>query len=645
MRKLLLILICLSLLLSNVFAASDEITNMDAQITVDSNGTSRVTVLAEVHFVNRPTTFLFPLGADAKDITASGASYDQKNIDGVKCIVFENESGFSGTITFQCSYTLPCTMRESADRQHFTAKLPERGWEYPINRFKLTTTFPTEITDFPRWQSAYYGDVIDNYLTIQITDNTVTAKSNIVFRDHETLTMDLDFQPDAFVLKHLAEKSVSFDRILFISLYVLCMGYWLIALWKGRDKQKKNLAFHYQFSAGEVPCQLFGENADIGALIAHWGNLGYILLRRTKGNRLRLEKQMDMENERSTAERRIFKSIFRSTSTIEVAGPRFMAAVNAEAPVLRAHWRNRMFQKKDGRPDLFLFLCLVAGFFFSLMLFDTLLPSNAGRWVWIIVLTLLTLPLYNLLQKVIPHWYRPTRRIYMGLGVGIIVVLYLLAIPVELGVYLFFNLLLQVGAGFVTRFGGQRTVPGQETVLEILSLRNLILHSNRNFAKEVVRGDSQYYYRTLPYAEILGVGKRFHKYFGAVTTDPCPWFVDERNSIPSTGSFFKIYKEFIHRIRSESRGIFLRSMAKSLAMSLPRIRPGFGSGSSNTRKSASQSGRSRGTSSHNSGTRRPSSARRPSGRSNTRPSSSPRRTQATGRSHGRSNPTYSGKRS
>ena len=91
MRKLLLILLCLCLLLGNVYAASDEITNMDAQITVDTNGICKVVILAEVRFVTRPTTFRFPLGTDARDITASGASFDKKTIDDMEYVVFENE--------------------------------------------------------------------------------------------------------------------------------------------------------------------------------------------------------------------------------------------------------------------------------------------------------------------------------------------------------------------------------------------------------------------------------------------------------------------------------------------------------------------------------------------------------------------------
>ena len=571
MRKLLLILICLSLLLGNAFAASDEITKMDAQITVDNNGICTITVLAEVRFVSQPTTFLFPLGTEAGNIAASGASYSSKTIDGVKCILFENESGFSGSQSFQCSYSLPCTMVETSQGQRFTAKLPERGWELPINRYRLTITFPTEVTAFPRWHSSYYGDVIDNYLSIQVKDNTVTASSNIVFRDHETLTMELDFQPHSFALKHLAEQTVPFDRLIFISLYALCILFAIPFFRAGRGKRKKEPVLQFQSSPGDVPCQLFGRSPEAGALIAHWGNLGYILLHRTKTGRFRLEKLMDMGNERSSAERRIFKALFRSTAFIDVGGARFMNAWNTEAPVLRAHWKNRMFERKGKNPRLIRLLCLIAGFFFSLMVFDILLPATSWRWFWLFLLTPATLPLYWLLQQVPSRYYRPDRWLSIGLGAGGALILYLLASPADCGGFLFFTLLLQLAGGYVTRFGGKRTTAGTEIVEAILSFRKFIAHSDSAAAKQLVTRDSQYFYRTLPYAEILGLGNRFRKHFAPITTEACPWLVEERNGLSSPGAFYTLYTELLQQLRIQGQKGALRSLGEKLSASLPRL--------------------------------------------------------------------------
>ena len=641
LRKLLLILICISLLLGNVFAASDEITKMDAQITVDSDGTCRVTVIAEVRFTTRPTTFLFPLGTDAGDITASGASYRSKTVDGVKCIFFENDSGFNGNQTFQCSYTLPCTMWESVEHQNFIAKIPERGMDYPINRYFLTVTFPTDITAFPQWHSSYYGDVIDNYMTIQVKDNTVTAKSNIVFRDHETLSMSLAFEPDAFTLRHLAEQTVRFDRMIFFLLYAVCIIYWFVALRKSRITTNDDTGFHFESSAGEVPSQLYSDKVDIGGLIALWGRLGYILLYRNRRGSFRLEKQMPMGNERSTAERRLFHSIFQSSSSVEIPGQRFLSAVNRESSVLIAHWKHRLFEKKDGNPRLLRRLCLSVGLFLSLMIFDTLLAATPGRWFWLVVLTALSLPLHLVLQQVIPHFYRPDRWIYTGLGAGATLILFLLAVPAECGIYLFFNILLQIGAGFATRFGGQRTLPGRELVRELLRLRKFVLHCDSKAVVQCVSDDNQYFYRILPYAEIMGVGSRFLKHFGPATTETCPWLIDEKDSKLSPKDFYEVYTDFVQQIRRENSMSMLRALQKDLSISLPRVRPGTHSGSRNTgsRNNGARNTSSRRNSTYINNAHRPASRprreSRPPVHAGQRP---PRRTQH------RANPNHTGRR-
>lgn len=624
LRKLLLILLCFALLMGNAFAASDEITKVEAQITVDNNGLCRVTVLAEVRFVSRPTSFIFPLGTDASDITASGASFSKKTIDGIECVVFKNEGGFSGNYTFQCSYSLPCSLKETSTGQRFTAKLPERGWDYPINRFELSIVFPTEITAFPRWSSSYYGDVVDNYLSIQVEESAVTARSNITFRDHETLTMELDFGPETFDLKHLPQKTVPFDQVAFILLYICAIGYWFMVLRKDQLKKSKDLSYNFQASAGEIPCQLFDGKADMGALLAHWGNLGYVLIRRGKNGRFRLEKQMEMGNERSAAERRIFGAIFRTAAVIEVPGSRFLNACKAESPVLKAHWQNRMFSKKEGSPKLLSLLGLGAGLFFSLMVFDTYFEANAGRWVWIILLTLLSLPLYRVLQKVVPGCYRPTWWLHLAMGAVATLILYLFASSVGFVGYFFFTLLLQMGIGYVTRFGGQRTVSGQETLRQILNFRRSILRSQRNSARATIRRDSQYFYRMLPYAEILGLGARFKRYHAPATAESCPWLTDDRNVLRSASDFYGLYTDFIRQIRNAE----IAERFHSLNLRLPSISFGStGTAGRTTRSSTGSASRS--------------SSRSASGRRSTATA----RSTASRSSRSRSSHTRSGRRS
>lgn len=573
MRKLLLICLCLFLLASTVFAESNEITNFDTRIQVDENGIRHVTATVEIRFTNHTTFFDFPLGKEAEEIIASGGAYELKTIDGVKCVRFLNEAGFVGTQSFRCSYILPCNMTESSDAQHFRTKIPERGWEYAIANYALTVDFPKEITRFPLWESSYYGDDIENYLHIQIREGQVTAVSNTAFRDHETVTMRLDFEPDSFTLRHLAEQTVSTDRLVFFLLFALCITYWLLYL-RGRLRYgKSDSSIRFRSSAGEIPCQLYGGLPDMAGLIAHWGNLGYITLRRTRGGVFRLEKQMEMGNECSSAERRIFHSIFRTLSFVDLSGTHFCSAVAAEAPVLRAHWKNRMFHRGRGRPGVLRTLAMLAGLCVSLMIFDTMLPAAASRWFWLVFLSLLTLPLYRFVQAAVRYVNRFGHGIYALLGIGSIVILFLLASRVEMGVYMFFGLLLQCFCAYVTRFGGKRSLSGEEAVEELTGFRRKIAHSTAESARILLSRDKQYFYRALPYAEILGVGRVFVKHFAPPCTDSCPWFIDERTGELSAMDFYRLYKALLKQLRfSNPLQALERRFHKSAAT--PRVRPG-----------------------------------------------------------------------
>jgi hypothetical protein len=258
---------------------------------------------------------------------------------------------------------------------------------------------------------------------------------------------------------------------------------------------------------------------------------------------------MDMGNERSSAERRLFQSIFRTINYVDLSGLRFRNAVVSDAPVLRAHWRNRMFKGSMGRPRTLRFLSILSGLAVSVMIFDTLLPANPSRWVWLSLLTALTFPLYWLVQKAVRSWYAFGRWIFLGLGAVSAVILFLPARSAELGLYMFLTLLLQSFCSFVTRFGGKHTQAGEETVGELMNFSRYIAHIKEEEARRLLRIDPQYFYRALPYAEILGMDKRFVKYFSASCTEPCPWLLDERKDSVGAKDFYEIYKELLVQLR------------------------------------------------------------------------------------------------
>ncbi|MBR4309380.1 MAG: DUF2207 domain-containing protein [Oscillospiraceae bacterium] len=587
MRKLLLTILCLILLCGCVYAQSPQVSELNTQIQVDLNGVRHVTATAVIDFKDQTTSFVFPLGKDADDITVTGGSYEIHIIDGVKCVVFTNELGYIGKQSFLCTYTLPCTMTEGLDSQGFRMKVPERGWEYAIDKFSLTVNFPVDISEFPVWESSYYGDEIDNYLRIQIKDNQVCAESNQAFRDHETITMALTFPKNSFTLRHLAEQTVATNQVIFFLLVVLCLGYWFLRLRGKVFFRNKESTITFLSSAGEIPCQISNSLPDMGGLIAHWGNLGYISLVRTKRGTFRLEKRMEMGNERSNAERRLFQSIFRTLSSVDMSGLRFRSAVASDAPILRAYWKSRMFRRDMGKPRVLRFFGLLAGVCVSMIIFDTTLPAIPSRWFRLVFQTLLTVPLYWLVQKAIRSWHSVGRWFFLGLGLISAVILFRAAGKADLGGFMFLNLALQGFCAFVTRFGGKHTAAGEETVDDLMGFGRYISHINADSARSILRKDPQYFYRALPYAEILGRDRRFVRYFGKACAETCPWMRDERNPDLHATEFYSLYKELLVYLRVNALLQTLRSKF-GRQPHVPRVSSANKSSSSrNTRSSSS----------------------------------------------------------
>ncbi len=554
MRKLCILLLCVLLLTGLVSAQEgDSIQSLEASVTVDADGACHVSMQAQVNFTSAPKRFIFPLGTDADDISAGGAAYEEETYGDVECIVFENSIGFSGVQSFMCTFTLPCNMTEDASAQYFHLDLPERGFELPIEKFSLSLTFPTEVTALPTWESAYYSDVIDNYMHIQVAENTVTASSDMVFKDHETLCMKLSFAPDSFNLRHLPGQVAPVFQILFWLLAALSAGYWFFRLRTKLRWVKPLQAVNFETGAGELPCQMQGELPDMPAILAHWGELGYITVCRTRRGRVVVEKQMDMGNERKAAERRLFDAIFRSGATCDTQSSRFLNAAKGEAAVLRASWLRRLFEPSSGSPKLLRLFALLAGLFACIVCFDLWLPARASRWVWLPILSLLSSILCLPVQKAVLRFCRHDGKLWAFAGIGSAALLLLFGSSADCLTLMLLAVAMQLLCALATRFGGRRNKVGEELLLEILGLRSFLRRADTDTVKRLQRADSQYFYRMLPYAEGLGIGRAFTRRFAGECKSQCRWLRDEVKTAHSAKDVAKLYSDVALQIRLQCR--------------------------------------------------------------------------------------------
>lgn len=551
MRRMLILIFCLFALAGAAWAADAEITALNTDVTVNEDGTAQVTMTSEVEFSAAVQNFQIPLGAGAKDIVLSGWAYKKTTVDGVTCLKLSNEAGFSGRQSFSCTYTLPCGVTETSAGQRFRLYAPQTGWEYAIGSMTLRVAFPAAVTAAPEWTSGYYEDIIDNYLKIDVAENTVTAQSIEALKDHETLRMDVQFPSETFRLGNLPGKTAKLDMLLFFLLLAVAAVYWFFLLRYSLILPRQQQTAGTDCTAGEVPCLLYGAAADPAGVLAHWGNLGYVRIVRSRRGRILLYKQMEMGNERKPAERKFFKAIFRNAEVCDAASQRFRAAAEQMRLSVRKSWLRRLFSPHSGSPLVLRGLGLTAGLAVSLMLFDILLPAGGLRWVFLALLTLIGGSLHFLLQRAVLMVMRRGRRVWLPMGLGALLTLILLGHFAGRGFVVFLDVLMQLFCALTTIFGGKRSQTGQEQARRLLGLRRFLRRADQGTLQRLIYQDPQYFYRMLPFADALGAAGPFVRHLGKLAPETCGWLQDAEDNVRTPEDFYRLYLEMAAAVRGE----------------------------------------------------------------------------------------------
>ena len=193
LRRFFLAVFCALALSLSALAADAALPSLEAAVDVaGSVGVCEVTMTAGGGFFRtRRPACSSRSGRTRATSRWPGGAVEQVLQDGVTCLKLEQSCRLrrrAAAAPVQLYAAVPCG-RGRGRPADYRLSLPETGWDYAIDSYTLTMTFPAEVTNAPEWTSGYYGDVVDNYLDIRTQENTVTAKSTAAMRDHETLTV------------------------------------------------------------------------------------------------------------------------------------------------------------------------------------------------------------------------------------------------------------------------------------------------------------------------------------------------------------------------------------------------------------------------------------------------------------------------
>ena len=548
MRRLLALTLALLLcaLLALPAAAESSFTSAQCTATVSDRGNAQILLQFHLSLDQAADQLVFPLGSGVSKVTVNGASVRLKRVSGIPSAVLTSETGFAGELDFTISYTLRRCVSPETGWKLVLPLLPG-GLEYPIDKLSFSVTMPDAFTETPVFSSGYYGEDVDNFMTVTVSGPVIAGRLNTTLKDHETLTLTMDTSPAVFPRNHTAGQTLSLDRLAILICALGAALYWTLRLRTLPRRVPAQPQPPVGCTAGELVSRLGAGRTDLPLMTATWAQLGYLSLHMARDGTVTLHKLMDMGNERSAFEQKTFQALFGKGWMISGASQRFRALcreVQLRDPGVRGQ-----FLPKGGRPWILRGLCLLPGIFAGIAAGDLLTPSGAGRWPIPALCGLLGLVCAWLIQRAVLARLHPgAQRKVLG-GAACALLLITGAVAGSFG-YSLAAAALSGGAAWLTLYGGRRSDAGRQTLHTALGLRRYFATVDRKQLRRIVLRNPGYYYDMAPYALALGVDRAFAMQFESMRQSPCTWLAADLPQHTTAAGWYPLLREVMQTLRT-----------------------------------------------------------------------------------------------
>lgn len=524
MRRIITLLVTLVLIVALAVPclAANSISRADMNASVNTNGSCQVTTDLQIRITSAVDSLYFPLPRDARSITVNGSTArTRRNGDVLEVNLSSLLSGAVGDFSIRIQYTLPNIVDYNA-QDKLELQLPLlSGFMYPVDQFTFAVNLPGENTVKPAFISGYYQQSIEADMEFSANGNAVTGSVLSALKDRESLTMTLEVSESLFPQDPIRQWSAGADDVLMIILACLGLLYWIIFLRSAPLFRSRTTDAPQGLPAGSLGSALTGQGADLTLLVFSWAQLGYLLIQLEDG-RVMLHKRMEMGNERSGFEVRIFRSLFGKRTVVDGTGLQYALLcrkVAAAAPDTREYYR-----PGNGNPRLLRLLFTGVGVFSGIsvgialaadallgILLITLLAVAGGVAAWFMQLWCMGLHLH--------------RKDLLTAGLTLAALWSALGFISGEGAISLYAALAQLLCGLLFCYGGRRTITGRHIAGQVLGFRSYLRGLSHAQAQRLTLSDPEYFFQLAPYAMALGVLKPFARRFGNMKLSACPYLI------------------------------------------------------------------------------------------------------------------------
>ncbi len=542
MRRFLLAVLCLLFLALPVRGAEAGNT-MEVTAVVDGDGSCRMAVKLTLH-LDGAERLVLPVGHGARDATVNGTAAKVQRLDNIQALVLESPAGFQGVQTYTLTYTLPSCIQEEESRSLRLPLAPE-GLAYPIDQLTFRVTLPGVFSETPVFTSGYYGEDVDNYMTISISGPELTGAVNTVLRDQDSLTLTMEASPALFPRSYEVGTLYTTARLAAFGCGLLALLYWLLRLRWRPVRAAVQAQAPVGVGPGEVGCRLLARSPDLPLMVVSWAQLGYLTIHVGQDWAVTLHKRMDMGNERGAYERSLFQALFGREQLADGGGERFQALQKrtaAASPRVQGQFQ------RAGRPFWVRLLGSLMGLCAGMAAGDLGAPGTSWRIALVILWGLSWAAAAWLLQDGFRSLLSRERRPgFLALGAGaFLLATGLLAGCIGLSLVC---CLIQCLLGLLVLFGGRRSEEGRQTLSALLGLRRYLRTVDRKQLHRILQQNPGYYYDMAPYALALGTDRKFAHRFERMRLPACPWLVTDFPPENSARGWYPLLRQVIRALQ------------------------------------------------------------------------------------------------
>lgn len=493
------------------------------------------TINMNVSGILEDITFAFP--GNARDREVVGWRTKSSSEDGLRYLTVHNKAGFSGEHTFTLSYSVKDLVSAGEESQKLELPLLVQQ-KYPVGLIALAVNLPKTFASMPVFSSGYYGDLVEDYMTISTSATAVTATVNDILQDSDSLTMSLTV-PEDYFSGRFSTGGGGLLRVCAIVFAALALFFW----WRG----VKGAAIHGNprplppdgVNPGDLPYLLAGGKADFNMLVSHWATLGYLSFYVNKAGHVVLRRRMLMGNERRKFEQRLFDLLFGEGDICDGASVRYQKVGRKAQEVIPRYWNRRLFDKSGMSPSLVRGLAHIACGFATAAAMDAVAPAKVhGLFILLGLVTGCVLSM--LLRGAFGSFYL-SDWVKTGLGAGCGLLMLILGGLGDATVIMAPVVLVSAFLAWRTVHGGRPSAYGQEVLNQTLGFRKFLKTANETHLLQMLQRDPQYFYKMLPYAQAMGLGNSFVNAFHDVRLETCHWYESARGVPANADAFYDRY--------------------------------------------------------------------------------------------------------